>query len=98
MSNLTNRVNKLENSQGMGKRMKYMCVITEGWASGMDTPEERAKGYKIQPYIQSAGGTGGKPFYLATEAELQEFAARDDVELFVLRVGYKENPPPVAGV
>jgi hypothetical protein len=97
MSNLNSRINKLETAQGMGARMGYMCVISEGWAAGLDSPEERARGYKVQPYIRERGGTGGEPFYIQTREELDQFAARPDVELLIIRVGHEneagENSP-----
>lgn len=94
-NNLRSRVNKLEAAQGIGRRMKYMCVLMQGWADGWDTPEEKAKGYKIQPFIQSAGGTGGEPFYIRTEQGLNEFAARDDVELTIIKIGREDKNNPV---
>jgi len=90
-SNLQNRVKTLEKDSGAGDVYKYMCVVMEGWAAGWDTPEERAKGYKIQPLMAKAGGTGGGVFYLQTETDLNEFAARPDVNLVVIRVGYEEQ-------
>lgn len=85
------RIKKLEMFTGMGAIYKYICVICEGWAAVWDTPEERAKGYKIQPCIPSAGGTGGKVFYLATWDDVQAFEARDDVDLKIYRYGVNEN-------
>lgn len=77
MSNLQNRVNKLEKDSGTGQRMKYMCVH----GSEYGTPEQRAKGYEIRP-------EGGEPFYLATREELDAFAARPDVDLTTIEVEY----------
>jgi len=54
-------------------------------------PEERAKGYKVQPWIESFGGNGGAPFYLATREELYTFAARDDVDLIIVVTGANEE-------
>ncbi|GEM_PF-5656089 len=79
MSNLTNRVKRLEQDHAP-KVSKYMLNIMPAWAD-WDTPEEKAKGYKIQCCIPSFGGTGGAPFYLATWADVEAFAARDDVHL-----------------
>ncbi len=91
MSNLNNRIKQLEEKAGISDVNKYMCVIVKGWAYGWDTPEERAKGYKIQPLFASAGGVDKEPFYLATETELDEFAARHDVELITIHVGFEDQ-------
>lgn len=62
-----------------------MCVIgLECW----DTPEEKAKGYKVQPYTVEFGGTGGEPFYIQTQEDLDKFAARDDVDLDILQIAW----------
>jgi hypothetical protein len=77
--NAKQRIKQLE-KRGAGKVKKYLCVIGLG---GWDSPEEQAKGYKVQPYAVEFGGTGGEPFYIATRKELDEFAARLDVELLI---------------
>lgn len=82
--NINSRLAKLETAAGIGKRYGYMLVINNLFWK--DDPE-RAKGYKIQPYMQSAGGTGGEPFYLATVEEVDEFRKRPDVELSIYIMG-----------
>ena len=84
MSNLNNRVKQLEKESGANVKYKYMCLIYKGKAIDNRPPEEKAKGYKIQPFIPSAGGTGGAVFYLQTEQELKDFATRPDVDLMIL--------------
>jgi hypothetical protein len=86
MGNHNGRVARLETAAGVHAVHKYMCVVGTGW----ETPEELAKGYKVQPMMASAGGTGGDPFYLATWDEVEAFAARPDVRLAVVR--YFDNP------
>lgn len=90
MSNLTARLQQLEKQSGAHDVYKYMCVISPEWLH-WDTPEESAKGYKIQPFTTSQGGTGGAPFYLATREDLQAFAARPDVDLAVIEIGTHET-------
>lgn len=84
---ITNRVKQLEKNRGANDVYKYICVMGTGW----DSPEEAAKGYKVQPFTQTAGGIGGAPFYLATEAELKEFAARPDVDLQRIHINFTEQ-------
>lgn len=88
---LKSRVNKLEDAHG-GPVHKYTLVVydPDGWAGMWDTPEERAKGYKIQPNVRGFDGTGEPPFYLATWPDVEQFAARPDVDLTVIRVGYAD--------
>lgn len=81
MTTNKNRLTRLEKQSGTGKVKKYLCVIG---LSGWDSPEEKAKGYKVQPCTVEFGGTGGEPFYLKTRKELDEFAARSDVELDIV--------------
>ena len=83
------RVTQLEKRSGAHGIYKYMCVIPPDWLQ-WNTPEESARGYKIQPFIVASGGTGGAPFYLATREDLQAFAARPDVELAVIEIGRHE--------
>ncbi len=89
MSSHKNRIAQLEKQSGAHDVYKYMCVIPGEWMSSWDSSDERAKGYKIQPLINSAGGNGGEPFYIATEAELNEFAARPDVDLQIIVISYE---------
>ena len=65
------------------KVKKYFCLIAD--VLGIDTPEERAKGFKVQCATVEFGGTGGKPFYLATQADLDAFGAGEDVHLDIVR-------------
>jgi hypothetical protein len=87
MSNIKTRLQQLEKKAGLGDRMKYMCVIDN--LTHWDTPEERAKGYKIQPCAKWAGGTGGEPFYLASWEDVEKFESRPDVELLIIEFGTK---------
>ncbi len=64
---------------------KYLCVMAP--AFGEPGPE----GYKIQPCTRDFGGTNGEPFYLRTEAEVQAFGARPDVELKIIRIVYGDT-------
>ncbi len=81
------RIKQLEKASGTGKKKKYLCVMgLEFW----DSPEVQAKGYKVQPYMVEAGGTGGEPFYIATKKELDEFAARPDVDLDIVNFNFTE--------
>jgi hypothetical protein len=74
------RIQQLEKTHAP-KKKKYLCVIgLECW----DSPEEKAKGYKVQPCTVESGGTGGEPFYIATREDLDKFAARDDVDLDII--------------
>ncbi len=81
--NAKQRIKQLEKQRGAGKVKKYLCVIGLG---GWDSPEEQAKGFKVQPYTVEFGGTGGEPFYIATRKELDEFAARADVDLGIIEI------------
>jgi hypothetical protein len=92
MTNHKNRLAKLETA-GLGKRYPYLCVISTGWAEGMKDKEERAKGYKIQPYTPQLKGTGGEPFYLADIDALREFAQRPDVSITFVVVGDEDESP-----
>jgi hypothetical protein len=83
--NAKQRIKQLEKARGAGKVKKYLCVIG---LSGWDTPEEQAKGFKVQPCTVQFGGTGGEPFYIATQKELDEFAARADVDLDIIEIKY----------
>lgn len=87
MSNLTNRIKQLEKQSGAYDVYKYMCNVYVGWSERLQTPEEKAQGYKIQPFIPSFGGTGGEAFYLQTVQELKDFAARADVDLSIYVIG-----------
>ncbi len=69
---------------------KYLCVYYDPIEAG-GPPEERAKGYKVQPAPKEYGGIGGEPFYLATKADLDAFAARDDVDLATVCIFYKDD-------
>ena len=88
MKNLPNRVNKLEAMLGIRQRMKYLCVIYDGLFAESLRREvgEVDKGYKIQPFDSLSDRYSGEPFYLKTEQELDEFAARPDVELIIMRL------------
>ena len=83
------RIKQLEKaSAANGGKYKYACVIgLDCW----DTPEEKELGFKIQPYLVTAGGTGGEPFYLKTQADLDKFAARDDVELCIITIEWTDD-------
>jgi hypothetical protein len=65
------------------KVKRYFCLIAD--VLGIRTPEEQAKGFEIQCSPLEFGGTGGEPFYLATQAELDAFGAREDVHLDIVR-------------
>ena len=99
MSNHANRIKAIEKANGLSNVYKYMCVIgPTGWKS----PEEEAQGYKIQPFIESAGGTGGEGFYLPTREAVDEFAARPDVDLSIITIVFgsttnKDEASPAAG-
>ena len=92
MSNLKTRITKLETARGAGKVNKYLCVI-DNLLDAWDTPEEKAKGYKVQPYTAKFGGTGGGCFYFKTCEELDAFAARDDVDLTIIMFKNEEDKP-----
>ena len=96
MSNLQQRLARLEKIHAPEK-YKYMCVVYDGWARDWARREdgEPDKGYEIQPCISSFGGNGGAPFYLKTEQELKDFAARPDVDLSVIVVGDEDQNSPV---
>lgn len=88
------RLKQLEKARGAGTKKKYMCVIgLELW----DSPEVQAKGYKVQPCTIEAGGTGGEPFYLKTRKELDEFAARADVDLDTIEIKYASEADTPSG-
>lgn len=77
------RVKKIETASGLDRKNKYMLVV----GNPMDELDpEPEPGYKIQPFIVSAGGTGGDPFYLATWADVEAFEARPDVQLTIIEV------------
>jgi hypothetical protein len=84
---IKSRLTKLEAAAGVGEVYSYGLVITNGWAEGITTPEERAKGYKIQSYIRSAGGTGDGEFYLPTIQDVIAFGNRPDVDLHITYFG-----------
>lgn len=87
--NAKQRIRQLEKARGTGKKKNYICVTgLDSWNS----PEEQAKGYKVQPCAVEFGGTGGEPFYLATRKELEEFAARSDVNLDIIKFEFVDNP------
>jgi len=71
------------------KAKKYLCVIAEFFG----TPEEKAKGFKVQCAPLEFGGTGGEPFYLATQADLDAFCAREDVHLDIVRFVDDDGEP-----
>ncbi len=86
MTNNKQRIKQLEKTHAP-KTKKYLCVIgLECW----DTPEEKAKGYKVQPFAVEYGGTGGEPFYIATREKLDTFAARADVDLDIIQYSIDE--------
>lgn len=93
MSNLNGRVNQLEKANNIHARYKYMCVLHTGFSLDMwdHRQELETKGYKIQPFIESFGGTGEDAFYLRTWDELTAFRARPEVELLLLVVGGGEE-------
>ncbi len=86
MATNKNRLARLEKQGGAVKGKKYLCVIGLGF---WDTPEEQAKGFKVQCCTIEAGGTGGEPFYLKTRKELDEFAARVDVDLDTVEINFQ---------
>lgn len=88
--NAKTRIKQLEKTHGTGKVNKYLCVIRPEWME-WDTPEEKAKGYKVQPCVKEFGGTGGEPFYIATRKELDEFAARPGVDLDIIEFGNEDK-------
>lgn len=90
MRNHNSRLAKLEWKAGIGKQSLYLCFIPPDWLT-WDTPAETTKGYKIQPCMTTAGGTGGEPFYLATRDDLDAFAARPDVNLTIIRAFGQET-------
>lgn len=83
--NNKSRLAKLEKQSGTGERKKYFCVF------GLESSEEKLKGYKVQPCPIEYGGTGGEPFYLKTRKELDEFAARPDVDLETVEIVYTDE-------
>jgi hypothetical protein len=85
MTTNKNRIAQLEKQSGTGKKKKYFCVMGLEF---LESPEVQAKGYKVQPCTVEAGGTGGEPFYIATKKELDEFAARPDVEMDVVNFDF----------
>lgn len=87
--NAKQRIKQLEKQSGTGKKKNYICVTgLDSWNS----PEEQAKGYRVQPCPVEFGGTGEKPFYIATRKELEEFAARSDVNLDLIEFVYTDTP------
>jgi hypothetical protein len=79
---IKNRIVKLEEAAGVNQVNKYM-VVTGGAFPTND-------GYKIQPFVKEQGGTGEDAFYLATWEEVQDFAARPDVDLTVIEICYTD--------
>ena len=95
MTNLFGRLKKLEGVHNINVAYKYQLFIGVGWAAGMwDTPEEIAKGYKIQPWSKAAGGTGEDVFYLPTWEAVEAFRTRPDVDLLIIRYGSFPDEQP----
>jgi hypothetical protein len=93
VSNLNSRVKTIEKEMGIHDRNKYMCLVYSDEAD-FRSVEEKAQGYKIQPFDVAYGGNGGDVFYLATPEELAAFGARPDVDLTVICVGYEQDRNP----
>jgi hypothetical protein len=79
---IKSRLIKLEKAR-TPKVRRYFCLIVD--VLGIRTPEEQAKGFEIQCATVEWGGTGGEPFYLANQADLDAFGAREDVHLVIVR-------------
>jgi hypothetical protein len=84
-----NRLAKLEKHSGVSEKKNYICFTGLGF---LESSEEKAKGYRVQPCPLEYGGTGEKPFYIATRKELEEFAARSDVHLDLIEFVYADTP------
>lgn len=80
------RIEKLEAAEGRGAVSKYL-LVTGSVAQTWGTPEERARGYKIQP----TNGPSAGAVYLKTWEDVEAFAARPDVDLMVVRVERAER-------
>jgi hypothetical protein len=85
---LRNRLAKIERALGAHDKHGYLCVTGP---DSLAADEEAEKGYKIQPLVKSAGGTGEAPFHLATWEEVEAFAARPDVELTILTIVFEDR-------
>lgn len=72
------RLNKIEQAHSTGVKKKYLCCITNGMFGDV------SKDYTVQPYTVSQGGTGGDNIHFETRAELDKFAARLDVDLYIV--------------
>lgn len=75
------RIEKLEKAKqedGALNRYKYFCLV--------DETESQAEGYRVQCLSRENGGTGGDPLHFAARADLDNFAARADVELTLVRL------------
>ena len=79
------RIIKLEqekNTNDAVNRHAYICVVDETSTGVLS----QAEGFTVQCCPREKGGTGGDPIRFATRAELDNFAARPDVDLTLIRL------------
>jgi hypothetical protein len=79
------RIEKLEKERDINRavhRYKYICIIHET----SDRVLSKDEGYTVQCCPRENGGTGGDPIHFVTRAELDDFAARPDVDLTLIRL------------
>lgn len=83
MNKLHTRLTQLEKIH-TPQAQKYLCIY-------YDRPEENPEGYKIQPFMSKAGGTGGAAFTLPTLQDVDSFGARADVDLTRIVIQYASD-------
>ncbi len=79
------RIIKLEQEKNTNRavnRYAYMCVVDETSTGVLSQTE----GFTVQCCPRENGGTGGDPIHFVTRAELDDFAARPDVDLTLIRL------------
>ena len=79
------RIIKLEQEKNNNRAPNcyaYMCVVDET-STGIFSQTE---GFTVQCCPREGGGTGGDPIHFVTRADLDNFAARPDVDLTLIRL------------
>jgi len=79
------RIEKLEKAKQNDSALnhyKYLCVIDES----ADKVFSQAEGFTVQCCAKEKGGTHGEPIHFDARADLDDFAARPDVDLSLIRL------------
>jgi len=77
------RIIKLEQEKNTNRAVRpyaYMCVVDETLTGVLSQTE----GFTVQCCPRENGGTGGDPIHFVTRAELDDFAARPEIDLTLI--------------